>query len=292
MSPPLVQLGKGHSRKGKAPPRPSAEAFLPTTLAEARARGWDELDIVLVNGDAYVDHPTFGVPLIGRLLASRGFRVGIVSQPDWTDASGLEDFTACGRPRLFFGVSSGNMDSMVNHYTAGRKRRSSDAYTPGAAPQKRPDYATAIYARKLKQLYPDVPVIIGGVEASLRRLAHYDYWSDRVRHSIIIDCPADILVYGMGESPILEVASRLAAGEDICGLTDVRGTAVRFKNDAQKSWRYLAGERDRAEIWLPSYDEICADKKVYAEFSRLYHLEHNPDNARILVQPTAASSST
>ena len=278
----LVHIGA--RRKAQAPARPGPEAYLPVSLEEARARGWQQLDVVLINGDAYVDHPTFGVPLIGRLLAARGYKVGIVSQPRWDDASGLEDFLACGRPRLFFGISSGNMDSMVNHYTAGKKRRSSDAYTPDAAPGKRPDYATAIYARKLKRLFPEVPIVIGGVEASLRRLAHYDYWSDRVRHSILIDCPADILVYGMGEKPLLEIAARLAAGEDICGITDVRGTAVRYRDDSEESWRYLAGERDRDEVRLPSYEEITADKKAYAEFSRLYHLEHNPDNARILIQ--------
>jgi len=280
--PGLVNIGA--RRKAQTPARPGREAYLPVSLEDARGRGWDQLDVVLVNGDAYVDHPTFGVPLIGRLLASRGFKVGIVSQPRWDEASGLADFAVCGRPRLFFGVSSGNMDSMVNHYTAGKKRRDSDAYTPDAAPGKRPDYATAVYARKLKKLFPDVPLIVGGVEASLRRLAHYDYWSDRVRHSVLADCPADVLVYGMGEQPILEIASRLAAGEDICGLTDVRGTAVRFRDDPEQSWRHLAGQRDREEVWLPSYEEIVADKKTYAEFSRLYHLEHNPDNARILVQ--------
>src|SRR5256885_4252804 len=152
---------------------------LPVSLDEARAREWSQLDVVLVNGDAYVDHPTFGVPLIARLLVSRGFKVGIVSQPRWDEKSGLADFMACGRPRLFFGVSSGNMDSMVNHYTAGKRRRDSDAYTPDAAPGRRPDYATAIYARRIRKAYPDVPLLIGGVEASLRRLAHYDYWSDR-----------------------------------------------------------------------------------------------------------------
>jgi len=273
----LIQLGK------RKPSRPGPEAYLPTTLDQARGRGWEALDIVLVNGDAHVDHPTFGVPLIGRLLASRGFRVGIISQPDWSAASGPRDFSACGRPRLFFGVSSGNMDSMVNHYTAARRRRSSDAYTPGAAAGRRPDYATAVYTRRLKEFFPDVPVILGGVEASLRRLAHYDYWSDRVRRSILLDCPADLLVYGMAEGPIVEIARRLASGEDICGLTDVRGTAVRFANEG--AMQALAGPRDRAEVRLPSYEEICADKKVYAEFSRLYHLEHNPDNARVLVQP-------
>ena len=275
---PLVHIG---ARAKQAPPRPGPEAYLPVSLEDAKGRGWELLDIVLINGDAYVDHPTFGVPLIARLLVSRGYKVGIVSQPRWDEASGLADFAACGRPRLFFGVSSGNMDSMVNHYTAGKKRRPSDAYTPDAAPGRRPDYATAVYARKLKKLFPDVPVVLGGVEASLRRLAHYDYWSDRVRRSILADCPADILVYGMGEQPILEVASRLASGEDICGLTDIRGTAVRFRDDAQQGWRYLAGARDREERWLPSYEEVVADKRVYAEFSRLYHLEHNPDNARI-----------
>jgi len=282
--PGLVQIGARKRARAQPPSPPGAEAYLPVSLEEAKRRGWEQLDVVLINGDAYVDHPTFGVPLVGRLLASRGFKVGIVSQPRWDEASGLADFAACGRPRLFFGVSSGNMDSMVNHYTAGKKRRDSDAYTPGAAPGRRPDYATAVYARKLKKLFPDVPVVIGGVEASLRRLAHYDYWSDRVRRAILLDCPADLVVYGMGELPILEIASRLAAGEDICGVTDVRGTAVRFRDDAEQGWRHLAGTRDREEIWLPSYEEIVADKRAYAEFSRQYHLEHNPDNARILIQ--------
>jgi uncharacterized radical SAM protein YgiQ len=290
----LVQLQKnGKNAKPKRPPRPGVEAYLPTNLAEAKARGWDELDIVLINGDAYVDHPTFGIPLIGRLLASHGFRVGIISQPDWTDATEGKDFLACGRPRLYFGISSGNMDSMVNHYTAGRKRRDSDAYTPDAVPGKRPDYASSVYAKKLKKLFPDVPIILGGVESSLRRLAHYDYWSDRVRRSIMIDCPADICVYGMGEAPILEISRRLTQGEDISGLTDVRGTAVRFKfdnrlprtKDSGDAWRFLSSKIDRPEVWLPSYEEICADKKVYADFSRLYHLEHNYENARVLIQP-------
>ena len=147
--PPIVQIGA--RRKQQAPSRPGPEAYLPVSLDDARRRGWEQLDVVLINGDAYVDHPTFGVPLIGRLLASRGFKVGIVSQPRWDDASGLVDFAACGRPRLFFGVSSGNMDAMVNHYTAGKKRRSSDAYTPDAAPGRRPDYAAAVYARKLRK---------------------------------------------------------------------------------------------------------------------------------------------
>src|SRR3954464_9421533 len=189
--PGLVNIGA--RRKAQTPPRPGREAYLPVSLENARGRGWDDLDVVLVNGDAYVDHPTFGVPLIGRLLASHGFRVGIVSQPRWDEASFAEDFSACGRPRLFFGVSSGNMDSMVNHYTAARKRRSSDAYTPDAAPGRRPDYATPVYARRLKRLYPGVPVVIGGVEASLRRLVTYDYWSDRVRRSILPHCPAHLL---------------------------------------------------------------------------------------------------
>src|SRR3954467_15044307 len=160
--PGLVNIGA--RRKGRAPARPGPDAYLPVSLEGARQRGWEQLDVVLVNGDAYVDHPTFGVPLIGRCPASHGFKVGIVSQPRWDEASGLADFAACGRPRLFFGVSSGNMDSMVNHYTAGKKRRGSDAFTPDAAPAKRPDYATAVYARRLKKLFPDVPVVIGGVE--------------------------------------------------------------------------------------------------------------------------------
>jgi uncharacterized radical SAM protein YgiQ len=276
---PLVQLKK------RGPARPPKEAYLPTNLAEAKARGWDELDVVLINGDAYIDHPTFGCPLLGRLLVSKGYRVGIISQPDWNDPT-LADFKVCGRPRLFFGISSGNMDSMVNHYTAHKRQRSDDAYTPGGLSGKRPDRATTVYANRVRASFKDVPIILGGVEASLRRIAHYDYWDDRVRRSIVLDAKeADLVIFGMAEGPLVEVAKRLAVGEPIRSMTDIPGTAFRV---SAKSWRTMFEThplKDRGAIELPSYEAICADKQVYAQFSKMYHLEHNPANARVLVQP-------
>jgi uncharacterized radical SAM protein YgiQ len=273
----LVQLRK-------KPTPPPASAYLPTNLDEARARGWDELDIVLINGDAYIDHPTFGIPLIGRILVAAGYRVGIISQPDWKDPE-LKDFKVCGKPRLFFGISAGNMDSMVNHYTAHKRIRSDDAYTPGGGAGKRPDRATMVYANRVRSCFKDSPIILGGVEASLRRIAHYDYWDDKVRRSLALDAKeADLIVYGMGEKPIIEIARRLAAGETIKQLIDVPGTAFR----AGKHWRTLLekhAEKDRGVLELPSYEAVVADKKTYAEFSKLYHLEHNPANARLMVQP-------
>jgi uncharacterized radical SAM protein YgiQ len=269
----------------RKPVPPPVTAYLPTNLTEARALGWDELDIVLINGDAYVDHPTFGCPLIGRLLVSHGYRVGIISQPDWKDPD-LKDFKVCGKPRLFFGISSGNMDSMVNHYTAHKRIRSDDAYTPGGGAGQRPDRATMTYANRVRAAFKEVPIVLGGVEASLRRLAHYDYWDDKVRRSIVMDAKeADIVVYGMAEGPIVEIARRIEAGETIKQITDVPGTAFRASN---KTWRILLEKhpmKERGAIELPSFEAITSDKKTYAEFSKLYHLEHNADNARILVQP-------
>src|SRR5512136_573696 len=196
--------------------------FLPITKAEALKRGWDELDVILVTGDAYIDHPAFGVPLLARLLESRGYRVGIIPQPDWRSP---ESFTVLGRPRLFFAVSAGAMDSMVAHYTPARKLRHDDAYTPGNRHGARPNRATIIYTSRLKEAYRDVPVVIGGSEASLRRFAHYDFWEDRVRRSILFDAKADLLVYGMGERPLLELANRLKIGEPFAEIRDIRGTA-------------------------------------------------------------------
>lgn len=198
-------------------------SFLPVTRGEALKRGWDELDIVFVTGDAYVDHPAFGVPLLARWLEFHGFRVGIISQPDWRSR---EPFMALGRPRLFFAVSSGAMDSMVAHYTPARKLRHDDAYTPGNRHGGRPNRATIVYTSRLKEAYRDVPVVIGGIEASLRRFAHYDYWEDKVRRSLLLDAKADLLVHGMGERPILELARRLRAGEPFQAIADIRGTAV------------------------------------------------------------------
>ncbi len=195
---------------------------LPTTRAEMDALGWDACDVVLVTGDAYVDHPSFGMALVGRLLEAHGFRVGIVSQPAWQDPTA---FTALGRPELFFGVTAGNMDSMVNRYTSDRKIRRDDAYSPDAAPAMRPDRAVLVYAQRCREAFRDVPLVIGGIEASLRRIAHYDYWSDKVRRSVLIDAKADLLVYGNGERAIVELAHRLARGEPIGEINDLRGTA-------------------------------------------------------------------
>jgi uncharacterized radical SAM protein YgiQ len=195
---------------------------LPRTRAEMDALGWDSCDVVLVTGDAYVDHPSFGMALVGRLLESHGFRVGILAQPDWRSA---EPFGELGQPNLFFGVTAGNMDSLVNQFTSDKKPRSDDAYTPEAAPNKRPSRATIVYTQRCRELFPDVPIVIGGIEASLRRIAHYDYWSDKVRRSILVDAHADLLVYGNAERQIVEIAHRLARREPMEQLTDIRGTA-------------------------------------------------------------------
>ncbi|HND51614.1 MAG TPA: YgiQ family radical SAM protein, partial [Pirellulaceae bacterium] len=195
---------------------------LPMTAEEVRARGWDAVDVVFVTGDAYVDHPSFAMALLGRVLEAAGFRVAILSQPDWRSCAPWRQF---GRPRLFFGISAGNMDSMINHYTANRKVRNDDAYSPGGRIGLRPDRATLAYCQRSREAYPGVPVIAGGVEASLRRLAHYDYWSDKVRRSILLDSKADMVAYGMGEVSILKIARRLAAGQTVRDLRDLRGMA-------------------------------------------------------------------
>jgi len=212
-----------------------AAPFLPMTRAEMETLGWDECDIIIVTGDAYIDHPSFGMAVIGRVLEAQGFRVGIIAQPDWTR---VEDFTALGRPKLFFGITGGNMDSMVNRYTADRKIRSNDAYTPAGAGGRRPDRAVTVYAQRAREAYKDVPVIIGGIEASLRRIAHYDYWSDTVRRSVLFDAKADLLVYGNAERQIVEVAHRLAKGEDIAMITDIRGTAF-ARRDLPEGWEEI-----------------------------------------------------
>ncbi|MBL8464010.1 MAG: YgiQ family radical SAM protein, partial [Thauera sp.] len=190
--------------------------------AEMDALGWDECDVILVTGDAYIDHPSFGMALVGRLLEAHGFRVGILSQPDWHSA---EPFRALGRPRLYFGITAGNMDSLVNRYTSDRKIRSDDAYTPNAEAGKRPDRAVTVYAQRAREAYPGTPIVIGSIEASLRRIAHYDYWSDKVRRSVLPDSKADLLIYGSAERALVELAHRLAAGEPIGNIRDLRGTA-------------------------------------------------------------------
>ena len=205
-------------------PEYNKSAFLPTSVKEMKALGWDHVDVVLFSGDAYVDHPSFGAAVIGRVLQSAGYNVAIVPQPNWQDD--LRDFRKFGAPRLFFGVSAGAMDSMVNHYTAARRRRSDDAYTPGGRHGARPDYPTVVYSSILRELFPETPIIAGGIEASMRRLSHYDYWQDRLRPSLLLDAPADIISYGMGEKTILEIARRLDAGQGVGELTMLPQTVI------------------------------------------------------------------
>jgi uncharacterized radical SAM protein YgiQ len=297
-------------------------SFLPMSRVEMDELGWDSCDIILVSGDAYVDHPSFGMALVGRLLEAQGFRVGIISQPDWRSAAG---FQTLGKPNLFFGVTAGNMDSMVNRYTADRRIRSDDAYTPGGEAGRRPDRSVIVYAQRAREAYPEVPIILGSIEASLRRIAHYDYWSEKVRRSVLLDAKADMLVYGNAERQICEIAHRLSAGEAISNITDVRGTV--FMRDAiPEGWSEVdsthldmpgplhppvnpyaseaemkmapaaAGnvvrvqrhvphvDREHSVIRLPSYEAVAADPVLYAHASRILHLEANPGNARALVQ--------
>ena len=225
--------------------------FLPITKEDIKKRGWSQLDFVYVIGDAYVDHSSFGPAIISRVLEAHGFKVGIISQPDWHDA---ESIAALGKPRLGFLVSAGNMDSMVNHFTVNKKRRHEDAYTAGGVAGKRPDYATIVYCNLIKRKFKDVPVIIGGIEASLRRLAHYDYWSDRIRRSVLLDSGADLLVYGMGELSITEVAEALESGINVEDITYIRGTVYKTRD--------ASGVSDG--ITLPCFDEVKEDKLFYA----------------------------
>ena len=211
--------------------------FLPTSRAEMDELGWGEPDIVLVTGDAYIDHPSFGMALIGRVLEAQGFRVAILAQPDWRSVDAFREF---GRPAVCWGVTPGNMDSMVNRFTSERRIRSDDAYSPDGAAGLRPDRSVTVYAQRCREAYRDVPLVIGGIEASLRRIAHYDYWSDQVRRSVLLDAKADLLVFGMGERPAWEIARRLAAGEKIADLTDIRGTAHVKKN--RRAWEPLLAD--------------------------------------------------
>ncbi|MGQ9575604.1 MAG: YgiQ family radical SAM protein [Thermoguttaceae bacterium] len=240
---------------------------------EVAARQWDAVDVVFVTGDAYVDHPSFAAGLLGRLMEAEGFRVAVLSQPDWR---WCEPWRRFGRPRLCFAISAGNMDSMVNHYTANRKVRNDDAYSPGGQIGRRPDRATAVYCQRAREAFKGVPIIAGGVEASLRRLAHYDYWSDKVRRSILLDAKADLLVYGMGERPLIEILRVLAAGGSVKEARGIRGVAYRLG----------ASESPPTEqtVVLPSYEEVVADKRAFARMTRLAYLETNPFNARRLVQ--------
>lgn len=260
-----------------------AHPFLPVTRADMKARGWEQLDIIIVTGDAYVDHPAFGPVLIARFLEGRGFKVGIITQPDWHSA---EPFKALGKPRLFFGVAAGNLDSMLNRLTAQKKNRSEDQYSPGGRTNARPDRATIVYAQRCREAFPDVPIVLGGIEASLRRIAHYDYWSDKVRRAILFDAKADLLVFGMGERPIWEIADRLNKGERVEDLKDVRGTAYLINDEAMKLHEADPARRaaDQKTVVLPSYEEVVADKEAFARMSRDFQMETNPGNGRPLAQ--------
>jgi uncharacterized radical SAM protein YgiQ len=254
---------------------PSTPTFLPTTRAEIEARGWDEVDIVFVSGDAYLDHPSFAAALLGRVLESKGYRVAILAQPDWKSA---DPWRELGRPRLFYAVSAGNMDSMINHYTANRKRRNKDSYSPGGSIECRPDRATNVYAQRCREAFKGVPVIIGGVEASLRRIAHYDYWSDMVRPSILISSKADLLGFGMGERVIVELADRLRDGQSLSDLRDMRGVAYLLGKNGE------VPESEHETRALPSFEEVKSDHHAFAVMTRDLHHETNPFNGRRLTQ--------
>jgi len=273
---------------------------LPMSMDEARQRGWDEADVVFITGDAYIDHPSFAMAILGRVLEACGFRVGIVAQPDWHTCEAWKTF---GRPRLFFAISAGNMDSMINHYTANKKVRNDDAYSPGGRIGLRPDRATLAYCQRAREAYKSVPIIAGGVEASLRRLAHYDYWSDTVKRSILLDSKADLVAFGMGESVIVEIARRLAGGQTVRDLRDLRGVAyahgaaesklirTRSASDGRFQPTIDPDQRRREQstiaadaVILPSFEQVKADKHAFAEATRIIHLETNPYNARKLVQ--------
>lgn len=269
-----------------------AAPVAPTTPAEVAARGWDAVDVLFVSGDAYVDHPSFAAAILHRVLERAGFRVAVLSQPDWKTC---DPWRAFGRPRLFVAVSAGNMDSMINHYTANKKVRNDDAYSPGGRIGLRPDRATQVYCQRTREAFPGIPVIAGGVEASLRRLAHYDYWSDTVKRSIVLDSKADLVVYGMGETNIVEIARRLAAGKTVKELRDLRGVA--YAMGAKESDELRGGGRQppevsgtqgadapRSAVTLPNFEQVRDDKHAFAEATRLIHTNTNPFNAATLVQ--------
>lgn len=247
--------------------------FLVTSRRDMEERGWDQLDFVYINGDAYVDHPSFAAAVIGRVLESRGYRVGIISQPDWRS---VEPFTALGKPRLAALITAGNLDSMLNEKTAAKKFRSRDNYSPGGETGRRPERATIVYANRMREAYKDVPIIIGGIEASLRRFAHYDYWSNKVRHSILLDSKADILSYGMGERSVVEIADALAQGKTTAEMYDIRGIC------------YVASRAPLSEkaVMCPSYEEVRDDKKAFAEAFKIQYEEQDPYYGRTIIQPS------
>lgn len=244
--------------------------FLPTTRADMEKRGWDELDFLYISGDAYVDHPSFGHAIITRVIEARGYRVGIIALPDWKSK---DDFLRLGTPKYGVFVGAGNIDSMVNHYTVSKKQRSDDAYAPGNVSGKRPDRATIVYCNRIREAFPGIPLVIGGIEASLRRFAHYDYWDDKIRRSLLFDSRADLLIYGMGEKQTAEIADRLAAGENTADMTDIAGTCYASHEYPQEN-----------ALTIPSYEECTADKKAYAESCRTQYYEQNPFTGKTLVQ--------
>ncbi len=246
--------------------------FLPVSKEDMQSRGWWWYDFLVVTGDAYVDHPSFGTAIIGRILEAKGYRVAILAQPDWHSA---DAFRAMGRPRLGVMIGSGNLDSMVAHYTAAKKRRSEDFYSPGKKAGLRPDRAVIVYANRAREAFPDTPIIIGGLEASLRRFAHYDYWDDRVRHSVLVDSGADILTYGMGEYATWEIAERLKKKQPVSSLTDIRGTAVLVNDPSVCAYE---------SVTLPSYFEVCDSKVAYSNATRIEYAEHDPVRGRALIQ--------
>ena len=264
--------------------------FLPVSREDMARRGWDWYDFLLITGDAYVDHPSFGPAIIGRVLEAEGYRVAVLAQPDWRSPAA---FAALGRPRLGVLVSAGNLDSMVAHYTAAKKRRHDDAYSPGRRAGLRPDHATVVYSNRVREVFGDIPVIIGGLEASLRRFAHYDYWEDKVRRSILFDAQADILTYGMGERASVEIAARLASGTPVSEITDVRGTCVAVPHPGICAYPI-------AEV--PSFEEVASSKEAYARANMTEYLEHDPvtgkailqkhGNRYLLVNPPAAPLTT
>ncbi len=271
--------------------------FLPMTRAEMDDLGWDSCDIILVTGDAYIDHPSFGMAIIGRLLESHGFRVGIISQPDWRDPT---DFRRLGKPNLFYGVTSGNMDSMVNRYTSDRRLRHNDSYTPEGEGGKRPDRAVIVYAQRCREAFPDSFIVLGGIEASLRRIAHYDYWSDKIRRSILLDAKADLLLYGNAERALVEVTHRIAKKGSDQNFSDINGLAF-IQHSTPSGWTEASADdledpnegrqritsknnNDLVVIRLPSYEQVAQDPEAYARASRVLHRESNPGNARPLTQ--------
>ncbi|MBX3275996.1 MAG: YgiQ family radical SAM protein [Sandaracinaceae bacterium] len=260
---------------------PDRRAFLPTTREDLDARGWDQLDVLLITGDAYVDHPAFGPVLIARFLEGRGLRVGLIAQPRWDTP---EDVLRMGRPRLFAGVSAGNLDSMLNKLTAQKKVRSEDQYSPGGRTGLRPNRATVVYSNLVRGAMPGVPIVLGGIEASLRRIAHYDYWSDKIRRSVLLDAKAHLLVFGMGERPVWEIARRLDAGEPVGSIRDVRGTAYVLQAGEHEHLVPSRFVTDGRPVFLPSYEEVAGDARAFSEMSRAFQYETNPGNARPLVQ--------